>query len=238
MLKGFKRNSPYWIYDSYPPYLYRSIGVGFIDDNDKWRVHVLQDSFYDDRIKLHEIADENRREIFDKNMDAFVPELSEVNQKLSKGGVMLHMNHVFEKKALDGMPLEELSDMLEYKMDSNVRNDPVLRRATFKSNEIMFVRTPENPKKNTFDYIHIPIGISGEHKKEWIHENYRAIAETALDFLSNSRRYKRFGVPVNFLKIEKAVLTRQAELILTFGLKNIVELEGLEKLDTVKMKGE
>ncbi len=217
-LKNVKRNEPYFVYGEFID----SARVGYIDDNGKWRVVVCPEIDYwwhFERVKKRAV--QNRRVLIEDNIGTFVSGLDV--EKLTgneRVGIMLHVNSVLAKSK-DGEEWQVIENRFLYRGDAAWRHDPILRRVTFKKNDIVFVRMPENPKKHTFDYIHMAIGLSGSDSKEFVHENYREIVKRAVKFLSETKKFTKFGVPVNVLKVEKAVLTKQGELLLTFGLKEI-----------------
>ena len=68
-----------------------------------------------------------------------------------------------------------------------------------------FVCVPENPKKSTtFDYIHVDINLVTEwetDKKEFINKNIEKITAMVLESIANNGKFKRYGVPINILKI-------------------------------------
>lgn len=89
-----------------------------------------------------------------------------------------------------------------------------------------FVCTPENPNKNnTFDYIHVYIGIVSEwetDRKKYIKDNIREINNMVLDKLRNDRSFLKYGVPEKFLRVAKITLIkRTSELHYVFELKKI-----------------
>lgn len=222
-LKHTKKNEPYYIY-----YGEHDTGIGFVDDDNKWRIHTCQHRYYDID-KLDKVAFQNTRQLLNDNLDNFANgyALDKITE-YDKMGILRHMRATFSHAA-DGDEWQVITNELLYRRNAEWRFDEILRHITFKKNDIKVIRTPENPKKNTFDYIHMPIGLSGSNKKEFVRENYKEIVKRAIKVLSESKRFTRFGIPVNCLKVEKAVLTRQDELLLTFGLKEIKMSENADE---------
>lgn len=89
----------------------------------------------------------------------------------------------------------------------------------------VFEREPENETPATFDRIRISVGLPRYHFPSWEvlrsevkkhrHEIYRLV----LDKLKNDRRFKRYGVPINFLKLSDVTLRRNYSLEFLFELK-------------------
>ena len=89
----------------------------------------------------------------------------------------------------------------------------------------VFEREPENENTATFDRIRVSVGLPRYHFPSWEvlrsevkihrHEIYRLV----LDQLENDRRFKRYGVPINFLKLSDVTLLRNYSLEFIFELK-------------------
>ena len=89
----------------------------------------------------------------------------------------------------------------------------------------VFEREPENETPATFDRIRVSVGLPRYHFPSWEvlrsevkihrHEIYRLV----LDKLENYRRFKRYGVPINFLKLSDVTLLRNYSLEFIFELK-------------------
>ena len=89
----------------------------------------------------------------------------------------------------------------------------------------VFEREPENENPATFDRIRVSVGLPRYHFPSWEvlrsevkihrHEIYRLV----LDKLENDRRFKRYGVPINFLKLSDVTLLRNYSLEFIFELK-------------------
>lgn len=227
-LSNVKKNEPYFVYENQQNGWPSKYSIGYVDERYRWRIRPMsQNESYN---KVYDVALTNRRELMDDNMDTFLHFVYGVNGvRLSgcdRSGLMGHISNVFRKEATDGAEWQDIVNTMLYRGDSNWRFDPILRKCTLKPSAIKIVRMPENPKKDTFDYIHVPIGLSGENKRQFVHDNYKEIAKRAVKMLSESKKFTKFGVPTNCLKVEKAVITCQDELILTFGLKNLGEKKG------------
>lgn len=90
----------------------------------------------------------------------------------------------------------------------------------------VYVREPENPNKNTFDYIYVDVcfvraATEGEDIKEYVNRNFKFIKEKVLTKLKNSRSFTKYGVPVNFLTITRATIRKDDVIQMVFRLKDI-----------------
>ena len=227
-LSKVKKNEPYFVYENQQNGWPSKYSIGYVDERHRWRIRPMsQNESYN---KVSDASLINRRELMDDNMDTFLHFVYGANgvrlNGYDRSGLMGHISHVLQKEATDGAEWQVIVNAMLYRGNSNWRFDPILRKCTFKQSAIKIVRMPENPKKDTFDYIHVPIGLSGENKRQFVHDNYKEIAKRAVKMLSESKKFTNFGVPTNCLKVEKAVITCQDELILTFGLKNLGEKKG------------
>lgn len=88
-----------------------------------------------------------------------------------------------------------------------------------------FERTPENPNTKTFDFIRIRLSIPTKDTKpdriEFIKQHKNDIANIALLRIAKAKQFIKYGIPINFLKLEYWTVTMQSELELVFGLKDI-----------------
>ena len=84
-------------------------------------------------------------------------------------------------------------------------------------------REPENTNKDTFDFIHVELGICGCNidKRKWCKKHAKDIVKYTTDKMSNQVKYSRYGIPVNFLRCTNAVYRVDDVLQLVFELKKI-----------------
>ncbi len=87
----------------------------------------------------------------------------------------------------------------------------------------VFIRLPENLKRSTFDYIHIDVFVVSEWQSdiyEYIKENQKSIKERVLKALEQDRKFKKYDVPVSFLRLSNATYSKRRNLIrFVFELK-------------------
>ena len=89
-----------------------------------------------------------------------------------------------------------------------------------------YERVPENLDASTFDRIRVTVGLSRylcpswedlrNEVKKYRHEIYRR----GLQRIAADRRFKRYGGPINFIKLSNATLLRDFSIELIFELKN------------------
>lgn len=87
-----------------------------------------------------------------------------------------------------------------------------------------FYRSPNNPKKNTFDYIYIDVSILSttamQDRDAYLKEHIQEIRKKVIEKLENSRTFKKYGIPVNFLKVGRTTLKRKSNVLeFVFELK-------------------
>lgn len=88
-----------------------------------------------------------------------------------------------------------------------------------------FEREPENRNTKTFDFIRVNVSIPSKSKypqrKIFIENNIKYITAVVLGNIKERKVYQKFGVPVEYLKIEKLTITKSDELEMLFRLKEI-----------------
>lgn len=89
----------------------------------------------------------------------------------------------------------------------------------------VFEREPENENTATFDRIRISVGLPRYHFSSWealrdeVKKHQREIYRLVLDKIESDRRFLRYGVPINFLKLSDVTLLRNYSLEFIFELK-------------------
>ena len=80
-----------------------------------------------------------------------------------------------------------------------------------------FVCSPENPNpKETFDYIHVYADIVSNwetDKKTYIQEHIKEINQKVLTKIESSKSFKKYGIPINYLKASQIVLVDRIDQI-------------------------
>ena len=107
----------------------------------------------------------------------------------------------------------------------NSKTNNEVKHFIYKIERPIFERETDNLKPNTFDFIRIRLSIASERKypnrKQFVKDNLRDIAIIALTKIKDTKSYQKYGIPVNYLKLENAAITIDNQLELVFGLKNI-----------------
>lgn len=107
----------------------------------------------------------------------------------------------------------------------NSKTNNEVKHFIYKIERPIFERETDNLKPNTFDFIRIRLSIASERKypnrKQFVKDNLRDIATIALTKIKDTKSYQKYGIPVNYLKLENASITIDNQLELVFGLKNI-----------------
>ena len=119
-----------------------------------------------------------------------------------------------------GMPLSRalyasgISNKKEY-LDERPFNE-LLRKP-----KIEIGRYYDNRDKSTFDFINVDIVIclAYSEAKSWAQIHRKELVQYAIDAVKDNDRFKKFNVPINFLKIDTIVIQHDCILHFTFSLK-------------------
>lgn len=107
----------------------------------------------------------------------------------------------------------------------NIREKPKgLDRFITKIKSPIFIRKPENPKVNTFDYIYIDLNIVSEweeERKKYIKKHLKEIYEKVINELEKDKDFQKYGVPISFLKISRITLTKSNVLEFVLEIKEV-----------------
>ena len=93
-----------------------------------------------------------------------------------------------------------------------------------------YERIPGNQDEATFDHIRMTVGLprykfdSWEALQDEVKKYQREIYQQVLQKLENDRQFKRYGVPINFIKLSDVILRRN------FSIEFIFELKGQSDL--------
>lgn len=85
----------------------------------------------------------------------------------------------------------------------------------------IFQRYTGNEKKNTFDIVRIEMFVRSypDRMFQRCKDHRQEMLDAAINKLRDSKNYRKFGVPINFLKLYDMVLTKDNCVILSFCLK-------------------
>lgn len=90
----------------------------------------------------------------------------------------------------------------------------------------VFERAPENSNESTFDYIRITVGLPRYQFNSWgdlkneVKKYQHEIYERVVQKLENDSQFKKYGVPINHLRLSSVMLLRD------FSVEFIFESEG------------
>lgn len=88
---------------------------------------------------------------------------------------------------------------------------------------IRIERAAGNKDTNTFDFIRLEYvlyaGVKKQDVLKDVREHTRKYVDCATDYIASQKKFQRFGVPVNVLRLTKATLTHDMVLEFLFELK-------------------
>ena len=85
-----------------------------------------------------------------------------------------------------------------------------------------FERRPENKNRNTFDFIRVYVNFcNAEDYKKYIKKNLKSICRIVLRKIDESKAFKKYGIPINFLKLTSAIICVDKSIELVFELKDL-----------------
>lgn len=106
-----------------------------------------------------------------------------------------------------------------------------LEKFVTKISRSIYIRTPENKKRNTFDYIRIDVNLntSFENKNEYLKRNIKSIIQMVNESLQNDTCFKRKGISINYLSVTKVLKDTNNSLVVIYELKKeLREMQGVE----------
>lgn len=128
----------------------------------------------------------------------------------------------------EGATLDECIDIfLQTGIRKIPESDSMMDRLVTSMEPASYERVPENKNEKTFDFIRVYVNLSSTFYNTWedllegVKTHKREIHQMVLDKIQNDRRYKKFGVPINVLKLSNLVLSRHYFLEYIFELKEI-----------------
>lgn len=119
--------------------------------------------------------------------------------------------------------IDKLPEILDKYKDYNKRRKMLVDEAVARVTVLKprFVRA--QPK--TFDYVYVDLGLPSDlANTDYVKENKAKLDALVLDKLHNYDPFLKYGIPDNFLRIERITLTRDNLLEYVIGLKeNVIE---------------
>lgn len=90
---------------------------------------------------------------------------------------------------------------------------------------ISISRETGNKDKNTFDFVTVTIDLCGIYQKsksermDEVKSVHKYLTQYALQRIEDSNKFKKYGVPINLLKLDKCFLCHDDVIEYTFGIK-------------------
>ena len=116
-----------------------------------------------------------------------------------------------------------------------------LERFIARIDRISIERETDNFNKNTFDFIRVQVYLNElddikESVKEKVQKNLFDITNMVLDKINNNNYFKKYNVPIEFLKVSKITLTKDLRLEFLFELKEFAIEENKNNVNFEKNK--
>ena len=114
---------------------------------------------------------------------------------------------------------DTIEDLKRYYANPEFSSKEPLREIDYfvtKVGKPIFIRKPENIDNNSFDYIYIDLNLAIDwkcDKLEYYKENRKDIDEMAVKKIENSQSFKKYGIPINFLKISRKTFINQRRVL-------------------------
>ena len=114
---------------------------------------------------------------------------------------------------------DTIEDLKRYYANAGFSSRDPLREIDYfvtKVGKPIFIRKPENIDNNSFDYIYIDLNLAIDwkcDKLEYYKENRKDIDEMAVKKIENSQSFKKYGIPINFLKISRKTFINQRRVL-------------------------
>lgn len=126
------------------------------------------------------------------------------------------------RRSYDGISMEDFKKLVSEmeKMRSKSKSE---FEKFFTIKPVRFERETGNRKKDTFDFIRVDVGVPGYgmDKTEFIKGNINELNQKVLQKIKDNKRFQKFGVPINFLKLSNVVLRCDDLIEFTFELKDV-----------------
>lgn len=123
-----------------------------------------------------------------------------------------------------------LNDCIKIFLNTQLRQEPK-EELSYIDRLIQYVhspeyeRVPENTNENTFDRIRVVVGLPQSMFQSWeelgtaIRENRKEIDRRVLQKIADDRRFKKFGVTTNVIRLSEVLLRKNYSLEYIFELK-------------------
>lgn len=138
---------------------------------------------------------------------------------------------VWSRAVVNFIPGMTLSECIQVFLDTNVSKKvptaySYIERLIQGIGAPEYERVPENQNEKTFDRIRLQVVLPRYMFQTWdelkaaVQENRLEIDSRVLDKIKNDRQFKKFGIPVNYIKMSDVTLLRDHTLEYIFELKD------------------
>ena len=161
-------------------------------------------------------------------LDIFIPTTVSIVSELVTQNYFTEKNKKIVLKALCMLTISDNLDTLAGYL-STIKLDLIqpintLERFVTKINPPIFIREPENQNQKTFDFIYIDVNIVkqwDEDRISFIKKNINKIKDMVLEKLGKNKQFKKFGIPLNCLKLSSITLKSDSVLHFILEIKSI-----------------
>ena len=105
-----------------------------------------------------------------------------------------------------------------------------------KVNRPDFCREPENTNKKTFDFVEMRFGLRSkdalDDRSKLVRTYLRDFIKIGFQKIKESRQFRQYGVPIQFLRATKYGITDQDELVVTYEIRTKARHEDKRKTET------
>lgn len=141
----------------------------------------------------------------------------------------------FERMQTGQNPKDFLNLFME---ECNIKTEEILKNKMILGKRDMTIKVSEfitkirisverdnrNKNKETFDFVRVIISFISNmnNKKEYVVKNNKKLVSIALKAISNNKKYTKYEIPINCLKISSATITNDDRIEYIFELKQNV----------------
>ena len=104
---------------------------------------------------------------------------------------------------------DTIEDLKRYYHNSKFEKKEPLKELDYfvtKISQPKFIRIPENPNINTFDYIYIDLNLAitwKYDKKDYFIKNKKEIDKMVTSKIERSNQFQKYNIPINLLRLAR-----------------------------------
>lgn len=202
--------------------------VGYFGTDGRWTVRNVADAYADGVGNLMKLR-EGKHTVY-RIVSPYTPTLvfGEYAVRRDQREMNVHLARKILKQMRPGDPFERLKELaatteFTYFPEPEETESRTELEANWIWSRVAYLRDPENGNPDTFDMVRVTVGIRRDcsDKKAFLEKHKTEIAETLLRRLECTRSYRKFGVPVCFLRLTGIVLRKAGVAEFTFELKEL-----------------